>query len=133
VQRLTGDATGVEELLNVEARLTELRGQIEQLDAQRTSLTDKAALGTLTVTFGKVLTAIVEAAKEAGWDAGKDVSQATSTLVGMLQALTSAGIWFGIVWLPILLGLAVLAVIGRFLLRRSGVLNGLGGPSLPEA
>jgi len=133
IQRLTEDATGVDELLNVESRLADLRGQIEQLDAQRLSLSDRAALGTLTVTFGKVVAAIVEAAEETGWDARKDVSEATSTLAGMLQALTSAGIWFGIVWLPILLGLAVLAVIGRFVLRRSGLLDGMGRTGMPEA
>jgi hypothetical protein len=131
IQRLTEGATSIDDLLKVEGQLAQLREQIERLDAQRNGLVDQAALGTLTVTFGKVVTAIVAVVEDAGWDARKDVSAATSTLVGMLQALTSAGIWFGIVWLPILLGLAVLALIARFIVRRTGLATQIGRTGAP--
>ncbi len=131
IQRLTEGASSIDDLLKVESQLAELRGQIERLDAQRSGLVDQAALGTLTVTFGKVVTAIVAVVEEAGWDAREDVSAATSTLVGMLQALTSAGIWFGIVWMPILLGLAALALIARFLVRRTGLATQIGRTGAP--
>jgi hypothetical protein len=129
VQRLTEDATGIDQLLNVESRLADLRGQIEQLDAQRASLTDRAALGTLTVTFGKVAEAIAAVAvEEPAWDARKDVSAATSTLVGVLQALTSAGIWFGIVWLPMLVVLLAVALVVRAVVRRIALADGASRP-----
>ena len=123
ILRLTEKATAIEDLLEVESRLSQLRTQIEQLDAQRASLEDRASLGTLTVTFGRAITAIVEAAEATAWDARKDVTEATGTLVGVLQTLTSAGIWLGIVWLPVLAMLGLLALAVRFVLRRTGVLG----------
>ena len=123
IQRLTERATTIDDLLAVEQQLSALRGQIEQLDAQRAALEDRSALGTLTVTYGEAVVAIVKAAE--GWNAGKDLDAASATLLGFLQQLTSAGIWFGLVWLPILLVLSLLLLIGRFVLRRTGLLGRL--------
>jgi hypothetical protein len=135
VMRLTEDASGIDELLTVESRLAALRGQIEQLDAQRAALEDRAAFGTLTVTFATVATIAAAPSPTPSaapaWDAGRDVSAATSTLVGMLQAVTSAGIWFGIVWLPVLAVVALVLLAVRVVLRRTGLAGDLGriGPS----
>lgn len=120
LQRIAADATAVEDVLDVEKRLTEIRGQIEQLDAQRANLDDQASFGTLTVTYGREIVAVVEAAR--GWNPAAEVDRASATLVDVVQAITTAGIWFAIVWLPLLVVLAILLLVGRFILRRAGIL-----------
>ncbi len=121
LQAIAAKATKIADVLEVEARLTEVRGQIEQLDGQRAHLEDQAGLGTLTVTYGLQVNAVTEAAK--GWNAGDEVGRATASLVDVLQAVTSAGIWFAIVWVPILLMLGLLTFGAVVVLRRVGVLG----------
>jgi Domain of unknown function (DUF4349) len=116
LQEIAKGAGKISDLLDVESQLTQIRGQIEQLDAQRTQLNDQVAYGTLVTTFGLEVVAVQETAK--GWDPGKDVDGATATLIGAGQTLVSAAIWFGIVWLPMIVGLTVLLVVARWLFRR---------------
>ena len=108
----------ISDLLLVEEQLTQVRGQIEQLDAQRAQLEDQVAYGTLVATFGTEVKAVQETAK--GWDPTEDVDGALATLIGAGQAVVSAGIWFAIVWLPVLLVLLLLALVVRFAYRRFG-------------
>ena len=57
----------VSDLLEVEARIADVRGQIEQLDGQRArSSQDQVAYGTLVATFGTEVVQVQETAK--GWD-----------------------------------------------------------------
>lgn len=126
-------ATGsVSDLLEVEAQLTSVRGQIEQLDGQRAQLEDQVAYGTLVTTFGLEVVQVKEAA--AGWDPADDVDGALATMVGAGQTIVSGAIWFGIVWLPLILVLVALGLVGRFVLRRvapprtpTGPVAGWGG------
>jgi hypothetical protein len=106
----------VADLLEVEARIADVRGQIEQLDGQRARLVDQVAYGTLVTTFGTEVVQVQQAAQ--GWDPRTDVDGATATLIGAGQAIVSAGIWFGIVWLPVILVLVVIALIARWAWRR---------------
>jgi hypothetical protein len=106
----------VSDLLEVEAQLSNVRGQIEQLDGQRAQLADQVSYGTLVTTFGLEIAQVQETAK--GWDPASDVDGATATLIGAGQTVISAAIWFGIVWLPMILVVGVLVLIGRVLLRR---------------
>jgi len=108
----------ISDLLLVEEQLTQVRGQIEQLDAQRAQLEDQVAYGTLVATYGTEVKAVQETAK--GWDPTQDVDGALATLIGAGQAIVSAGIWFAIVWLPVLLVLLLLALVVRFAYRRFG-------------
>jgi hypothetical protein len=120
-QAIAAQATKIADILEVQNQLTNVRGQIEQLDAQRSHLSDQASYGTLNVTFGIEVAATTQAAK--GWNAGQEVDRATASLVDLLQAVTTAGIWFAIVWLPLLLMIGVIVAIATFVLRRTGVIR----------
>jgi hypothetical protein len=125
-QVLVGIAEGtgkVTDLLEVQARISDVRGQIEQLDGQRLALEDQVAYGTLVTTFGTEV-AQVEVAK-AGWNPAGDVDGATATLIGALQAIASGAIWFGIVWLPAILLVVLILLVARWVYRRVA-------PSLPS-
>jgi hypothetical protein len=121
LRQIATTATKITDVLEVERRLTEVRGQIEQLDAQRADLEDRAGFGTLTVTYGIQVVAVTEAAK--GWEPAVEVDRATGSLINVIQAVTTAGIWFAIVWLPILFAIGLLSAAVVFVLRRLGVIR----------
>lgn len=102
---LLTQAVKIEDILAVQTRLDDVRGQIEQLQAQHKELSGLADLATLTVTL--VPGAVQQAA--GSWDPGKTVSDAIAALVGVGQGIGNAAIWFAIVVLPALIGLAILA------------------------
>ena len=112
LQAIMAKAGKISEVLDVQAKLTDVRGQIEQLVAEKQQLEQRAAFGTLTVVFSLPVTPKAEAAR-LGWDPATDVDRATGALLGIGQAAATAGIWFGIVGLPLLLVLAILGVIAR--------------------
>jgi hypothetical protein len=108
----------IEDVLAVQMRLEEVRGQIEQLDAQRTHLADQAALSTLTVNWYTPVAAVAVARE--GWDLGSQVDGALAQTVEALQGLVSVGVWFAVVALP-LLGLPLLLlVVLVIVVRRRG-------------
>jgi hypothetical protein len=131
IQAIAEKAATFEEILEGQARLSSVREEIEQLDAQLANLEAQADLGTLTVTYGTEVTAITKAVEEARWDAGGEVARATATLVDMLQVLASLGIWFGIVWVPVLVVLLAIAMAVRLVLRRTGLLDRVTEPVRP--
>jgi hypothetical protein len=111
-------APKVSDLLEIQSRLTDTRGEIERLSAQQAILSDQAALGTLTVTMGTEVVAVTEAA--AKWDPAMEVDRASATLIRVGQSVASFLIVFAIVWLPILAGLTILAAIALAVARRLG-------------
>ena len=119
LQRIAADAVRVSDVLEVEARLTEVRGQIEQLTAQLEGLNDRAAYATLSASFTTPVIAVEAASKD--WQPSATVDEAAASLISILQGLASAGIWFLIVWVPVLLVLGVLVAIGIWIARRLGV------------
>lgn len=129
--RHASEAARVSDLLEIEARLSEVRGQIEQLTAQRENLADRAAFATLDVTFGTEILAIRVAAEN--WDPQTEVDRAGASLLNVLQALTTVGIWFVIVWVPVLAILAVILGIVVFVARRLGFLRRREQPMPPAA
>ena len=100
----------------MEAQLTQVRGEIEQLQGQRAQLTDQVSYGTLVTTFGTEIVAVQETAR--GWDPQSDVDKAMATLIGAGQSFVSFGIWFVIVWLPLIALVVLLAFVGRRIFRR---------------
>ncbi len=118
LQEIAAGATKVSDVLEVQAQLTAVRGQIEQLTAQLGDLNDRASFATLTVRYSLPVVAVEIARK--GFEPGAVVDEATASLVDILQALTTAGIWFAIVWLPILIVLSVIVFVIAMIARRLG-------------
>jgi hypothetical protein len=116
LQGIMDRAVDIEDVLSVQAELTTVRGQIEQATAQKTNLEAQAAMSTLTVTFSLKPDPVLTSTEQ--FDPGSQVDQAAASLVGILQAIATAGIWFAIVWLPILVAIAIFVAIGAFVLRR---------------
>jgi len=119
LQKIAAKATKISDVLEVEARLTEVRGQIEQLTAQLDDLNDRASYATLTAYFSSPVVAVQVASKD--WEPAAAVDEAAASMISILQAVATAGIWFVIVWLPILLVLGLVGGIGLWLARRAGI------------
>jgi Domain of unknown function (DUF4349) len=118
LQGIMQKAEKISDVLAVQQQLTDVRGQIEELTGQRAHLQGQAAYSTLTVNFSlKPEQAVVQTTK--GFDPGSEVDRASASLVNVLQAVATAGIWFGKVWLPILLAIGVVTAVVIFILRRA--------------
>jgi hypothetical protein len=120
LQAIMDRAGAIKDVLSVQEELTKVRGQIEELTAQKSHLEEQAALSTLTVTFSlKPEPVLTE--QQARFDPGAEAERASASLVSVLQDVATAGIWFGIVWLPILVFLAIVGgvvlVVARRLIR----------------
>lgn len=129
------NAPKISDLLEIEARLTDTRGEIERLSAQQAALSDQVALATLTVTYGTEVVAVTQAASR--WDPAAEVDRASATLIGVVQAVISLLIVLAIVWLPILLAIGVITGIAWVTARRLGwrrpALHSLEPPAGPPA
>jgi archaellum component FlaC len=105
-------AQKVRDILSVQSRLDDVRGQIEQLKAQLEQLSGLAALSTLTVTLAPASTPVEDASE--GWDPGATFDEALAALVGVGQGTSDLLIWLAIVALPIaLMGGVVLVLAWR--------------------
>jgi hypothetical protein len=128
LQGIAERATKISDVLEVQAQLTNVRGQIEELTAQLKDLNDRAGYATLTARFSIPVVATTVAAK--GWEPGAVVDEAAASMISILQSLASAGIWFLIVWLPILIVLGGVAGASAWVVRRVGS-GRRGGAILP--
>ena len=107
---LLNRASDIEDILTIQSRLDEVRGQIEQLQAQLDQLSELASLATLTVTVVPVAMPVQETA--AAWDPKAIFDSAVAALVGLGQAIAAVAIWLVILGLPLAVVLAILAWIG---------------------
>ena len=117
LQAIMTKATKISDVLDVQAELTKVRGEIEQAAGEKQHLQEQASYSTLTVRFGLKPSAAVVLSQEK-FDPRSEVDRASATLVEILQGLATAGIWFGIVWLPILLTLGIVALVVIAVVRR---------------
>ena len=131
LQGIARRAQRVSDVLEVQSQLTSVRGDIESLSGQLKDLTDRAAYATLTATFNLPVVAVDTVRK--GWDPTVVVDDASASLIGILQGLASAAIWFAIVALPILLAAGVVGGIVAMVLRRVGRLGGRRRGAPPAA
>ena len=116
LQGIMTRAVEIKDVLAVQAELTTVRSQIEQMTAEKTNLEGQAAMSTLAVTFSLKPDPVLTSSQQ--FDPKSQVDQASASLVSILQGLATAGIWFAIVWLPILLAIAVIVLVGLFIARR---------------
>ena len=119
LQAIMVKAIKIQDILDVQNQLTGVRGQIEELTTQQAHLKDQAALSTLTVVFQ---TPVVPAVKETskGWDPATEFDRAVSQLLGLGQAVATAGIWFAIVVLPLLVVFLLVLAFVALVVRRIG-------------
>lgn len=103
-------ATDIEDILTIQARLDEVRGQIEQLQAQLDQLSELASLATLTVTLVPAAEPVEEAAS--AWDPGAIFDSAVAALVGLGQAIAAAAIWLVILGLPLAILAGIVVLVG---------------------
>jgi hypothetical protein len=115
LQGIMARAEKIPDILEIQAQLTQVRGEIEGYVAQKQNLEDQASYGTLAVTYEVPVLPVAEVQK--GWELQSEVDRALAQLVQLGQALATVGIWFAIVILPVLLagaiGLALLVAIAR--------------------
>ncbi len=109
---LLSRAQKIEDILSVQSRLDQVRGEIEQLKGQLKSVSSQADLATLTVTLTPRPQPVQQASST--WDPGAIASQAVAAVLEIAQAVASGAIWLAIVGLPILV---VLFLILAALLR----------------
>jgi uncharacterized protein DUF4349 len=128
-QSIMDRATVIKDVLNVQAELSRVRAEIEQLSARAAHLREQAAMSTLAVTFVLRPTPVI-ARQEARFDPASEAEAATASLVGMLQSVAVAGIWFAIVWLPVLVVLAIVVGVTVLVVRR---VRGRPDPGAPLA
>jgi hypothetical protein len=118
LQGIAEKATKISDVLEVEAQLTSTRGQIQTLEAQLKDLNDRSSYAAMTVDYNVPVVAVQVASK--GWDPAMVVDEAAATMVSVLQSLGTAGIWFLIVWLPIILVVGALTIAIVWIARRLG-------------
>jgi hypothetical protein len=117
LQSIMTKATKISDVLAVESQLSDVQGQIEQLSTQQAHLKDSASLATLSVLFALPPTPeTIQTSR--GWDPGAQLDQASSALLGIGQALASAGIWLVVIGLPVGLAALIILALAFFLARR---------------
>ncbi len=128
VQAIMGKAKTIGEVLEVQQRLSEIQGQIEQLSAQLTGLTDKSAFSTLTVVFEVPAVATPTPKPTPSptpeptptpvpWSAGTELGSAAGTLTDMGETGATVLIWLVVVLVPLALVLLLLLILLRLSLR----------------
>jgi hypothetical protein len=118
----TRERTGkAEDILAVYNRLTEVRGQIEQIKGQMNVLSKTSAMATLTI----ALEPQVQVVTAEGWIPNQTAREALRALVQAFQGLGDLAIWLVLFILPLgvvlLLPFVVVALLIRaFLQKRNG-------------
>ncbi|PZR61100.1 MAG: hypothetical protein DLM71_09555 [Chloroflexi bacterium] len=116
---LLARAVKIEDILAVQGRLDDVRGQIEALQGQLKNMSGLADLSTLSVTLAPRPAPVQQTS--AGWDPGAALQQALAALLIAAQAIGVGLIWLGVVGIPVVLVVALLGVALRWplgLLRR---------------
>lgn len=104
-----------EDILAVHRSLTQIRGEIEQLQGRINLLDNTVALSTITVNLRLDVAALPIV--DEGWRPGATLTQALRALTETMQRLGNLAIWWAVYLLPIALILVTPVVIGFFVAR----------------
>ncbi|HEX6902450.1 MAG TPA: DUF4349 domain-containing protein [Thermoanaerobaculia bacterium] len=122
----------VEDIMAVYRELTEIRSQIEQIQAQLNSFDRLASFSTIRLEL--VPTEGAKPVAETGWRPGNTLRSSFRMLVAFLRWLVDFLIFAAIVLLPIGLLIAAVALVVRRVLRgRKSPMEGPSGPPPPGA
>lgn len=117
VREMFNEAETVEDLLKIEQRLTEVRGQIESLQGRLHYLKDRVSFSTFTITLNEPGEAPID--EPEGWKIGYHLRGAWMALVRAFRGLVYGVIWIAVagavVWIPLVI---VIWLIRRWALRR---------------
>ncbi|MBP1705561.1 MAG: hypothetical protein H6Q36_1300 [Chloroflexi bacterium] len=116
LQEIMQRATKIPDILEVQGQLTSVREQIERLEAEKLRLEGQAAMATLAVEFTLPPPVAVTTVQQ-GWDPASEIDRAAATLVEMGQEAVNVGIWLVVVWLPVLLIVGLVALVGFAVVR----------------
>jgi len=117
VREMFNDAKTVEDLLKVEQRLTEVRGQIESLQGRLRYLKDQVGFSTLTITLHEPGEAPIQ--EPEGWKIGYHLRGAINALIDAVRGVVYGVIWIviagAVVWIPLVI---VIWLIRRWAINR---------------
>jgi hypothetical protein len=128
IREFLAQAKTVEEALKVNAQLTEIEGQLSQLKGRSQFLSQRAAYSTITVqlqlpppptpTPTLTPTPVPTPTREPIWNPEKTTTQASTTLLTIVQSFATLFLWFAIVILPLATPVVLVVLAVRWLTRR---------------
>lgn len=104
------------DILEVYRELTNIRGQIEQIEGRLRYLANQSALSTITIEL--IPDVLSQPVSVAGWQPQGVAKEALQALVVALQGLANILIWLVILVLPLLITLLIPVVVLIWLIRR---------------
>ena len=116
IREFLNQAKNVDEALQVNARLTEVEAEIEQVKGRMQYLKDRSAFSTLTINLEpqRPTPTPTPTATPVGWRPEQTFNQAAGTLTGLLRSLGDLLIWLGVVVAPFaVLALIIWAIVVR--------------------
>lgn len=104
VKSFLDDAKTVDEALRINAQLSEIERQIEEIKGRMNYLEDRAAYSTITITFQPELPEILPTPtpEPKPWDPGETFDKAKKSVTRAYQGIIDFLIWLFVVILPIL-------------------------------
>jgi hypothetical protein len=103
------------DILEVYRELTNIRGQIEQIEGRLRFLSNQAALSTITIEL--IPDVLYQPVSVAGWEPQGVAKEALQALVAALQGLAYLTIWLVILVLPLLIILLIPVVVIVVIIR----------------
>lgn len=121
-------ATKVQDALDVNAKLTEVQGEIEKIQGQMQFYKDRAAFSTIAVQLNPQIPTPTPTATPTAtptptpiaWYPERTLHEASSTLSDLLRGLGDLLIWVGVVFVPIVVPIAAVVFVVNRVRRKSG-------------
>lgn len=111
IRGFLNQATNVDDALKINQQLSDVEGQIEQIQGKINYLSNRSAFSTITINLSPDLPPVVSTPTPiptpvpveglAPWDPGRTTQQASQTLVSTYRAIVDVLIWIFVVFVPI--------------------------------